>query len=260
MQQKARQRKISWQVDNITLVGKLYIPPGTNKHPAVCISHGIPAVPYNAGDSGYSLLAQRFSDAGFTTLIFNFRGTGESQGDLDMAGWAHDLQGAINYLYQQKTTKISSLCLLGFSAGAAISVYVAAHDARISSVVSCACPAEFTTLVNKKNALGAIQHFRDIGAIRNKDFPSSILGWIKGFESVKPIGCIDKVSPRPLLLIHGDADEIIPVGDAHRLYHRALKPKDLAIIQGAQHKLRLEEAAIATIFAWIAARPELALH
>ncbi|PIP48965.1 MAG: hypothetical protein COX14_01740, partial [Chloroflexi bacterium CG23_combo_of_CG06-09_8_20_14_all_45_10] len=109
-------------------------------------------------------------------------------------------------------------------------------------------------LTGKETAPSAIQHFRDIGVIRDKNFPPSIEEWLRGFEVVSPIHWIDKISPRPLLLVHGDADEVVPLEQAHRLYQKAKEPKKLAIIPGAKHKLRLEETAIATVLSWLKAR------
>ncbi|MEA3253762.1 MAG: hypothetical protein U9Q17_02305 [Chloroflexota bacterium] len=84
------------------LVGQLYIPRTSGTTPALCICHGIPATPYNPSNRGYAELAQRFCRAGFATLIFNFRGAGKSQGNLDILGWCHDLEAAIDFLYNLK--------------------------------------------------------------------------------------------------------------------------------------------------------------
>jgi len=56
-----------------------------------------------------------------------------------------------------------------------------------------------------------------------------------------------------LLLVHGDTDEIVPVEQAYKLYQKAKEPKELAIIPGARHKLRLEEKAMATVLDWLRA-------
>ena len=177
-----------------------------------------------------------------------------SQGNFDILGWSRDLQAALDFLYRFEETGKSHVCLLGFSGGAAVSVYIAAHDPRVFSVVACACPADFGLLGDKETALSHIQHFREIGAIRDKDFPSSTEEWLKGFETISPIQWIDKVSPRPLLIVHGDADEVIPLEHAHKLYQKAKEPKELKIIPGAEHKLRLEETAMAAALHWLKAK------
>jgi len=247
-------REIRLKADGLELAGELHVPSRGKFHPALCICHGIPAVPHNPTDRDYTLLAQRFCLAGFITLIFNFRGTGKSEGNLDILGWSRDLQSALDFLYNVKEVAKNHFCLLGFSGGAAVSVYTAAHDPRISLVATCACPADFRSLPQRETPMDTIQRFRQIGAIRDKDFPPSIEEWQRGFEIVSPIKWIDKISPRPLLLVHGDADELIPLGHAHKLYRKAKEPKELKIMPGAKHKLRLEEAATVFVLDWLKAR------
>jgi dipeptidyl aminopeptidase/acylaminoacyl peptidase len=246
--------EVRLQADGLKLVGELHIPSGDKVHPALCICHGIPAGPPDPTDRGYTLLAQRFCHAGFTTLIFNFRGTGRSEGNLDILGWSRDLQSALDFLYNLKEADKTRFCLLGFSGGAAVSVYTAAHDPRVSSVVTCACPADFRSLPQRETPLNAIRRLREIGAIRDRDFPASIEEWERGFETISPINWVDKISPRPLLLVHGDADELIPLEQAQKLYQKAKEPKELSIIPGAKHKMRLEEAAMAFVLDWLKAR------
>ncbi len=246
-------KEIRLQADGFRLAGELHIPSRDKTHPALCICHGIPATPPDPTDKGYTLLAQRFCQAGFVTLIFNFRGTGRSQGNLDILGWTGDLQAAIDFLYEVKQVDKSHLCLLGFSGGAAVSVYAAAHDSRVSSVVTCACPADFRSLPQRESPSDAVERFRRIGAIRDKAFPPSIEEWQTGFEVVSPIEWIDRISPRALLLVHGDADELIPLEHAHKLYRKAKDPKQLKIMPGAKHKMRLEKAAMSYVLNWLKA-------
>jgi dipeptidyl aminopeptidase/acylaminoacyl peptidase len=247
-------QEIRLKADRLELTGELHIPSRDKVHPALCICHGIPAAPPDPTDKGYTLLARWFCRAGFITLIFNFRGTGKSEGNLDILGWSRDLQAALDFLYSLEETDKARVCLLGFSGGAAVSVYTAGHDPRLSLVVTCACPADFRSLRQTETPLDAIQLFRQIGAIRDKDFPPSIEEWQRGFETISPINWVDKISPRPLLLVHGDADELIPLEHARRLYQKAKEPKELKIIPGARHKMRLEKAAMDFVLDWLKAR------
>jgi dipeptidyl aminopeptidase/acylaminoacyl peptidase len=252
--QKMEVQEVRLKADGLELVGELHIPSRDKVHPALCICHGIPAVPHDPTDKGYSLLAQRFCHAGFATLIFNFRGTGKSEGNLDILGWSRDLQAALDFLYNLKEVDKNHFCLLGFSGGAAVSVYAAAHDPRVSPVITGACPADFRSLRQRETPLETIQRFREIGAIRDKDFPPSIEEWQRGFETISPINWVDKISPRPLLLVHGDADELIPLEHARRLYQKAKEPKELEIVPGAKHKMRLEKSAMDFVLDWLKAR------
>ena len=60
--------------------------------------------------------------------------------------------------------------------------------------------------------------------------------------SADPIHAISKISPCPVLIMHGEADDAVPVSEAFRLYHAAREPKQLWIVPGAGHRA-IEEVA-----------------
>jgi fermentation-respiration switch protein FrsA (DUF1100 family) len=124
-------------------------------------------------------------------------------------------------------------------------------------LVTLACPAEFGFLTDKRQAGATIDHFRSIGVIRDADFPPSVDKWLNGFKTVSPLRWIDKISPRPLLLIHGNKDDLVPVEHARKLFEKALEPKKLLIIPGAGHRLRLEHKAVNAALDWLTATAKL---
>ncbi|MCX6001227.1 MAG: alpha/beta fold hydrolase [Chloroflexi bacterium] len=239
--------------DEMMLSGEVFLPEECNRiYPAVCICHGIPAVPYNPGEQGgYPELAARFCRAGFVSLVFNFRGCGPSQGNIDMLGWTHDLAAAIDFLAMLPEVDKNRICLIGSSGGAATCVYAAAKDKRVHAVATFACPAEFDFMAGGQTADTLIQRFREIGIIRDADFPASVEKWLEGFRTVAPIEYIDKIAPKPLLLVHGDRDEVVPLAHAEKLFAKAGQPKELVILRGAGHRLRQDERAINTAMKWL---------
>ena len=46
------------------------------------------------------------------------------------------------------------------------------------------------------------------------------------------------VAPRPLLIVHGEEDAVLPVNNAETIYQWALEPKEKVIYPGAGHGLR----------------------
>jgi len=245
---------VALEVDGLQIAGQLYLPGGKIPHPTVCLCHGIPAHIPDPSNRGYPVLAERICHQGFAVLIFNFRGTGASGGNLDILGWTRDLKAAIDYLSALPEVDKSHLSLLGFSGGAAVSVYVASQDKRVSSVVTCACPAEFTFFTEVDKPQSIIDHFRSIGAIRDKSFPHSAEEWFNGFRLVSPIKHVAGIAPRPLLLVHGNRDETVEVSQAYKLYDRAGEPKLIVIVDGAEHRLRQNDRAMATVIEWLKAR------
>ena len=233
-------------VDETDITGRLYFPDdGKPIFPVVCICHGIPSGnPANPGDGGYPLLAEQICSRGYAVFIFNFRGAGTSGGNLDIYGWTRDLSSVIDYLCQRPEIDKSFLALLGFSAGAVVSVYAAAHDNRVTSVIACSCPAEFGFL----DPEGALARFRSIGTIRDMDFPDSVSEWAEGFSKVSPINCIRDIGPRPVAIIHGEDDEVVNISHAHRLFDKASEPKQLYAIPGAGHRLRNNDYALVKVY------------
>jgi fermentation-respiration switch protein FrsA (DUF1100 family) len=239
------------QADGIHLAAEIFIPgEDKKKYPALCLCHGLPAGPPEPGQPGYGQLAEQFCNAGFITLIFSFRGAGESEGNLDIQGWTHDLKAAIDYLYTMEHVDRSCIVLLGSSAGGAVSIDVAAGDNRVTAVGTFACPARFD-FPQKFNADTMVEHYRSIGVIRDKDFPPSKEEWLKGFSAVSPVSRIAKIAPRPLLLIHGDRDDVVPLDHAYELYNNAREPKELRIIKGAGHRLRHVKEAVDIALEWL---------
>jgi dipeptidyl aminopeptidase/acylaminoacyl peptidase len=240
------------QVDGISILGQLFLPDLSTKYPLVCLCHGAPSgdTP-QTDDGGYPALAERLCREGLAVYFFNFRGAGDSGGNIDFMGWTRDLQAVLDYLCGLDNINKSQLLLVGFSAGAAVSIYTASRDNRVSGVAACACPAEITPFNHDNNWQLLIDHFRQIGTIRDDGFPPSVDEWIEGCQQISPIKHVAGISPRPVLFVHGRRDETVPVSQAERLYEAAGFPKKLVIIEGAGHRLRKDERVIETILAWL---------
>jgi len=248
-----RDSAVILSVDDIMLAGQVFLPDDcSGVYPAICICHGIPAVPYNPEEKGgYPELAARFCRAGFAVLVFNFRGCGPSQGNIDMPGWTNDVDAAIDFLHMLPEVDRNKIYLLGSSGGAAVSIYTAAHNKCVSAVAAMACPAEFDFMAGGHTAESLIARFREIGVIKDADFPPSVKKWIDGFKAVAPIEYVGKVSPKPLLLVHGESDDVVPVEHVERLYAKAGRPKEKIILPGAGHRLRQDERAIESVMSWL---------
>jgi fermentation-respiration switch protein FrsA (DUF1100 family) len=140
---------------------------------------------------------------------------------------------------------------MGFSAGAAVSICVAARDSRVTAVVSCACPAEFRFIPDREAAEKFIAHLRSIHLIRDAGFPPSVEEWMEGFRAMAAVNWVGRISPRPLLLVHGDRDDVVPMEHARILYERAGHPKELQVFSGAGHRLRRDPRVVEAAIGWL---------
>ncbi|MFW9848343.1 MAG: hypothetical protein ACFFF4_04340, partial [Candidatus Thorarchaeota archaeon] len=69
-----------------------------------------------------------------------------------------------------------------------------------------------------------------------------------------PINEISKLSPRPLLIIHGTEDVGIDLAGVKRLFELAGEPKDLIVVEGADHELTnplAHEITVKTVVEWL---------
>ncbi|UNC93428.1 alpha/beta hydrolase [Candidatus Contubernalis alkaliaceticus] len=254
--------------EDILLQGKVFLPKNEtirkSRLPAICLCHGIPGGraaldnPVRADGPGkesllenYPKLAQWFSQKGFATFTFNFRGTGESGGNFDLGEWTEDLRTVLDYIFQHPGIQKDRVILVGFSGGAAVSIYTASRNPQIHAVVSLACPADFNLLINESRLEETLKRLRKIGIIRDAGFPPDPKAWLNRALSLRPLENIEKISPRPVLIIHGTEDEIIPPEQAIDLFRAASRPKDLFLIEGAGHRLKNNAQALHYILEWI---------
>lgn len=133
----------------------------------------------------------------------------------------------------------------------AISIYGAGQDYRVSSIIACACPDTSQLAKNRELAQTVIADYRKMGATKDTDFPPLLQSWMKGFDEIYSNKWIDKLSPRPILIIHGDQDDVVSPTSAFNLYERAGDPKEIIIIKGAGHRLRISEQAMNYAFDWL---------
>lgn len=244
--------KVFWISDGLKIQGEVYYPAGrSRRYPALVICHGIPAKVKGPDDRGYPFLAEHFSEEGFFVLIFNFRGAGESEGNFDLLGWARDLDGGLNYLALRPEVDPERVFLMGFSGGAAVSIYVAAQRKDISGLVACASPAEFQDLFTGKGLEDFLAHARDVGIIKDSNFPASIEEWKNSFRVVRPLDWIGRIPPRPLLIIHGMEDDVVDANHARNLHAQVRGKAEFFLIERAGHRLLVDQWAMKKALEWL---------
>lgn len=219
--------------------------------PGLVLCHGFPVVPSASQpgtDRGYEALADRLaSDTGWVVLTFSFRGTGASQGNFSLGGWLADLEAAIATL--RGTAGVEGVWLCGFAAGGALCICAAGEDPAVRGVASLASPADFGD--RAVDARRFVAQARAVGVIRDPAFPADLDAWARELREVRPLSLIGKVPPRPILLVHGANDEVVPILDARALADAADGEVELRVLAGAGHRLRHDPRAIALLIGWL---------
>lgn len=214
------------------------------------LCHGFPMVPsqQQGGGRGYEQLADRLAaDAGWVVLTFSFRGTGSSGGNFSLGGWLADLEAAAAAL--AATPGIDGVWLCGFAAGGALTLVAAGEDPRIRGVAALAAQADFGDRAVDARRFAA--QARAVGVIRDRAFPPDLDAWARELREVRPLSLIGKIPPRPVLLVHGSADDVVPVLDARALADAADGDVELRVLAGAGHRLRHDPRAIALLIGWL---------
>jgi fermentation-respiration switch protein FrsA (DUF1100 family) len=199
----------------------------------------------------YPALAEWCAWEGFATVIFNFRGTGQSGGNFHQLGWATDLDAVVSWLRERPEVDPARIVLLGSSLGAAVAIYVAAHRQDVAGLVSFASPAVMGTRLQPAEA---VERMREMGIIRDLDFPPSLEEWAREGQKLSPVEWVGSIAPRPLLLLHGDADDTVNLDSVHALFKRAGKGRELRMLPGVGHRFRQEKEAIGIAIEWLKER------
>ena len=222
----------------------------TVKRPGLVLAHGFPTGPRWAESSGrtYPEFADRLAtEAGWTVLAFNFRGTGKSEGDFSLSGWHEDLHAAVRFMQQQPD--VGGVWIAGFRTGGALGLCVTASDESIRGVAALGAPADFAEWAADPRRFLTI--CRERGVVRSPDFPEDVVAWGQEFKEVRPISVVDRIPPRPLLIVHGSEDDVVPLSDARVLADSAFDQVELRVIPGAGHRLRHDPRAVAVLLGWL---------
>jgi fermentation-respiration switch protein FrsA (DUF1100 family) len=213
-------------------------PPGTAPSSlAVVAAHG------RAGDRRDLLSqAETFHGLGASVLLFDFRDHGVSDGaSRGMSlGYreAQDISAAVRYL--KEVHGYRRVVVVGESLGASSAILAAAEDGAIDAVIAESPIAEFETFI-RSAGWQSILRISLLGRL-----PAPPLWWARtvraftlhrvGAESLRePVDVVERIAPRPLLIVHGAADDVVDPAHAERLYARAGGPKSLWIVPGATH-------------------------
>jgi uncharacterized protein len=266
-------KPVRFYSEGVRLAGDLFLPsdlkPG-ERRAGVVLCHGYTGVrtiylPENAG-----VLAA----AGYVVLTFDYKGWGDSDGPKSrLAPFSRvaDVQAALTFLGAQPEVDPERLGIYGTSYGGATVVWTAAVDPRVKCVVavvgigngarwmrSVRRPDEYRDLLaraaadREKRALTGKSEYVDrnsillpdrqsaeLGAAARRNNPQAVtelpLEFVDETLAFNPEWVVDRIAPRPLLLITTDDDRLVPPQESEALFERAGEPKKLVVLKGFGH-------------------------
>ena len=160
---------------------------------------------------------------GYSVLALDYRGFGRSQGEASVDAIHEDAEAALAWLAARD---VGPLMVYGQSLGASVAIRLVAGAALRERIVAVIAESPFSS-------------YR--GIAREKlaqpwltwplQYPLSLLI----SDRYSAIDVADRISPIPLLLIHGERDVIVDASHSQRLYAAASEPKALWLIPEGRH-------------------------
>ena len=234
----------------LELSGHLAEPAGGLRNaPGLVLCHGFPTRGRESPQSGQSFpeLADRIAaELGWVVLTMNFRGCGAAQGDFSLDGWLDDVHAASAHL---RSLGVDGVWLAGFGTGGSLAVCEGARNPLVRGVAALATPADFDDWARNPRRL--LLHAREVQVIKGSNFPPAFDQWAAALKAVRPVDAAALLAPRPLLVVHGDSDDLTPQVDGRALAN-AHGHAEFRLINGAGHELRHDPRAVAVLLGWLA--------
>lgn len=222
------------------LVGMIHIPDDDESSPAVLMLHGFTGTRIESHFI-FVKMARRMAEAGYFVMRFDFRGSGESEGEfreVTVPGEVDDAEKALAWLRQRPEVDPERVVLLGLSMGGCVAAAVAGEDERTAGLILWSAIADLMEIVQTAGSQrAAAEQPPSNQPEETLDFGGNLIGlpFIETIGEIKPLQSLQDFK-RPVLIIHGTEDQTVPPEHAER-YYQVLGPghAELHWIAGADH-------------------------
>ena len=204
---------------------------GTTLRGSLLISRrkGSPWIVFNHGFTGHRLgpgylfvrLSRELAEAGFSSLRFDFAGSGESEGSfsgMTVDSMRSDLRSAVRLV--RKRFAPSSLILLGHSLGGMIASLSCAAI-KPDGLVLLSPVADAQGLIQRRKAL--INAGPNADGLYENGPHEMALAFLDGLKSIDPVAAVTENFKGKMLLMQGDSDASIAVVESARYVDETLK-------------------------------------
>jgi putative redox protein len=180
--------------------------------------------------------------SGFLVLRFDFSGNGQSEGEFTESTYSKQIEEVKTAAAFLAERGVSWLGLAGHSMGAMVALLAAAEIASVRAL--CALAARSRVMGAAELLTPAqLQDLQETGRVRFVSRGRALELTREMFSDAARYDVGRAVSSlvQPLLLVHGDQDEITPVGEAYHIQRYRPEGTRLAVIPGSDHMFSREE-------------------
>jgi putative redox protein len=227
------------------LVGVLHLPDGGGRG-AVVLAHCFTC---SKDVTAMTRLARSLAGAGFAALRFDFSGLGESEGSFAESTVSDDIEDVVAAAAALASRGLPPVALVGHSLGGTVALLAAGRIASVRAVAVVNAPSDPSHLARHFTAVAAEVRGRGCKDVRLAGRPMPIsAAFLDDLSTHDTVGRIATLG-RPLLVVHAEDDEEVPLAEAEAIAAAASGPVRLVRIPGADHLLWRREGAEATVAA-----------
>jgi len=239
-------KPVTFKNEGQQLVGILHVPDGleaAGSAPGIVMFHGFTGHKSETHRL-FVTIANALCSSGFVVLRFDFRGSGDSDGEFDdmtVPGEVSDAEKALTFLANLESVDKNRVGVIGLSMGGRVAAILASRDSRV----------RFTVLYSAALAPLRERFLSQTGgeALQKLD-AGEAMGVGNGWYLKKPFfDTIDDPVPFdvmnrigvPILLIHSDSDQVVPIEDSVKGYDvvKDLNEKnEFHVVKGGDHTFR----------------------
>ncbi len=215
-----------------TLAGVLHHPVDNNSAGAAILCHGMES---DKNSEKLIFLGRQLAQRRILTLRFDFSYGGESSGrfeDITYSGEFEDLRAAYELMRHRHNGKI---VIFGSSMGGTVALMFAAAEPQVAALATLAAPLHPENFPKRVLAPAGLERWRQRG-FTSYNGQRLNLTMLEDLESIDVPGAARSIHC-PVLILHGDADEVVPVAEAHELHGCLKDSKRLSILKAGDHRL-----------------------
>lgn len=206
-------------------------PEGVIPRGVVVLCHG-----YHGNRAMMLPYLQFLNKAGYAAVLFDWRAHGWSGGKMATFGFTEpeDLTAALDWVSAQPDLEPLPIALFGESMGASVSLLVAAVETeRVRAVVADSPYARFDRAVEGRLQLAFGPTVAPFVTPQARRIGEALLG--VRCDEIAPLEAMQRIFPRPVLLIHGQADRLIAPENARLIADASPGNVTLWEVPGAAH-------------------------